>query len=127
MYESKILLPVIYNTRVEKIKINDLLRKNEPQSIHFDISESLSGYANRKLVTIKPERVQEGAKQAFHLELDFDDECDWPRLFETELEKFNKHVQKVDETPLNLSDFVSGHYDPDGVARFAEELQERVA
>lgn len=69
----------------------------------------------------------EGAKQAFHLELDFDDKGDWPRLFETELEKFNKHVQKVDETPLNLSDFVSGHYDPDGVARFAEELQERVA
>ena len=92
VYESNIPLPVLYNTRMEKIKIADLLRKNEPQSIHFDISEALSGYANRKLVTIKPEGVPDGAKQAYHLELDFDDECDWPRLFETELEKFNKHV-----------------------------------
>ena len=118
VFESKLPMQIIYNKKIEKVRVNEVLKKEAPQAIQFDISDCYSGATTKKLLKIKPEYAEKP------LTIEVDLVRDNPRLYETKLEKFNRQVRHVIEVPLRLTDYTRA--DGAGVGRFVEDLHKRV-
>ena len=74
--ESSIPLIFFYNEKVERIRVLEYERHSVPLPIRFDVSESYSGGANTKLITIESESV----KKPLHFDFNFDKT---KRIYET--------------------------------------------
>ena len=79
VYECQLPLQVLYNRKIERIRVSEYEKHWAPRAIHFEISDSLSGQKTKKMIKIEPEN----AEKAHYFDIDFSNAQDNPKCFET--------------------------------------------
>ena len=121
--ESSIPLQVLYNRKVERIRVLECDTNLPPAAIKFEISDSYTGVNSKKLIQI----TCESAPKPYVFEVDFNDEMDNPRSYETQLEKFTRDVRSKIGSPVKLIDYMRGATDFSAAAdKFTEDLHRQV-
>ena len=118
MKESSIPLAVLYNTRVERIRVLEYEKNYPPQPVHFDISESYSGAAKKRLVKIYSDTVPE----PHHFDIDLE-HGKGPKIYETKLESVTRASRFKKNVQLNLSDYIRDKNDKTAVAKFVADME----
>ena len=77
--ESNIPLQVLYNRKVERIRVLECNTCQPPAAIRYEISDSYTGVNSKKLIQINCE----SAPKPYVFEVDFNDPMDNPMLYET--------------------------------------------
>ena len=83
--ESSIPIQVLYNMKIERIRILEYEKRSPPLPIHYNIAEAPSGQPSLKEVTIK----SVSAPKDFVFEIDTAD-GKGPRIYETQLEQLTR-------------------------------------
>ena len=77
--ESAIPLQVLYNRKVERIRVMEYDKSLAPAPIKFDISDSYTGVKSKKLIQI----LSDNAPKPYVFEVDLADDENNPRSYET--------------------------------------------
>ena len=117
VHESDIPIAVLYNDKIEYIRLLECEKQMPPLAIHFDISESFSGSTDHRLITLQAESY----KTPFHIDIDLLSRDN--AIYETKLEKINRSSKFKKFVPLELSDYLGETSDKKAVARFVVDLQ----
>lgn len=83
--ESTLPIQVIYNSKIERIRILEFETEKPPQPVKFDISDAYSGLEYQKLVRIECS----SAPKAYVQKIDLRSEKN-PRIYETQMEAFKR-------------------------------------
>lgn len=78
VHESDIPLQVLYNQKIERIRVLEYERHSAPLPIMFDISECYDGMPSKRRIKIQ----SESAPKVYHFEVDLEDKTG-PRIYET--------------------------------------------
>ena len=87
--ESPVPLQVLYNRKIDRIRVLEFDMQIPPAAIKFDISDSYSGEKSKKLIRLNAE----SAPKPYVFEVDFSNDADNPRSYETNFEKFTRNVR----------------------------------
>ena len=83
--ESQLPIQVLYNAKIERIRVLEYERHSVPLPIKFDVSDGYSGVPSQKIIKIQ----SESAPKAFTFDVDLASDKN-PRIYDTQLEKFNR-------------------------------------
>ena len=119
--ESSLPIQVLYNSKIELIRLNEFEANSVLQPIKFDISEDYTGVKTQKLVRL--ESVSAPKTYTLHVDLQRDKHA---RIYETQVENFQRAAKFKKKKPLLLTDFTKGATDNSGVKQFTEALHKRV-
>ena len=101
--ESKLPLSLVYNDKIERIRVFEYESSTPPQPIKFEFSDGFAGIDAKKLVRIS----SVSAPKTYTLEIDLQKEKN-PRVFDTQIGKIMRmnRFKKDKEKPLLLTDFI---------------------
>ena len=99
---------MLYNKKVETIRLIEYEGRVVPQPIHFDVSDSYAGIETTKLVRLE----SKSAPKAYTFEIDLAKGCG-PKIFETQVERLNRNRKFKQDAPVVITDFIGGSKDKD--------------
>lgn len=121
--ESPIPIQVLYNDKIERIRLDESDYNSPPTPLKFDISDSYTGVETTKLVRI----WKESSSKSYVFEIDLSANSKGPQSFETKLEKYLRGNRVLNENPLRLTDYIKGKIGNGGVDQFINELCRRAS
>ena len=110
---------MLYNNKIERIRVLEYEKHSAPLPIKFDISDGYSGVPTQKIIKIQ----SESAPKVFNFDCDLASESN-PRVFESQLEQFNRLCKFRNDKELFLTDYTKDK-DGNGVDKFIEALHSR--
>ena len=119
--ESSLPIQVIYNSKIERIRILEFEIEKPPEPVKFDISDAYSASEYQKLVRIECS----SAPKPYVLKIDLRSEKN-PSIYETQMETFKRKNKSSKVQPLKLTDYLKRKNSKEGIEEFTKALHDQI-